>query len=502
MVASLLEKAEEAPPTEKEVKKQRRLAAFRLQSQPGNLNVAPIELEGKGRVLVEIQPTEPAAGDSPETSPSKRKAASRRKKKVAEGSIDRKLKSSGSQEERLEKPNWPDTEFPWRLRTEERIEEAKAEKEERFKWIERYLDRDSDEDDDEQLALQDEQATSAILYDRVSNTSYQVKMGRGKMIPLSVAPNDPWNLIPKRPFPVDPADARQALLSKKSVRTLSYRQQKRRRQEEEDEEDEEVLCICHGKDDGRELVQCDTCQTWYHLECIGIKNIAELGREEDPWFCGRCNARNRSPSVEVELPTSEPTFVPTEPPSSTRRSFDATFFHLTAPESPTWTRMPKTPTRGVHSSSDFSRPSWNWMDPSRPMPSTPHQPLAAHKIYSTPGAFEAQHSNYYDESPFDPTSTPSRGIKLPVAFATPKLSAWPPRSNPLLQTPSRAGGGRAGTNRFHVPHSASLDEGSIGSGQYSFARVLTSDESPIRRNKSSDATFGRRRLLSPTRLPP
>ena len=28
--------------------------------------------------------------------------------------------------------------------------------------------------------------------------------------------------------------------------------------------------------------------TWYHLECLGIKDIADLGREEDPWYCHNC----------------------------------------------------------------------------------------------------------------------------------------------------------------------------------------------------------------------
>jgi hypothetical protein len=346
---------------------------------------------------------------------------------------------------------------------------------------------------------------SAIAYDRDTMTSYQVKMGRGKMIPLSVAPDDPWNLIPKRSFPIDPADARDALLSKKSVRTLSYRQQKRKRQgEDDDDEDEDEVCICRGQADGRQLVQCDSCHMWYHLECIGIKNIAALGREEDLWFCGRCRSRSRSPSTEIDdAPSSEPTFAPTEPFQISRRSSDSTFFQSTAPESPNWssTRMPRTPTRSIRNSLDPFRPSWNWADPSRPLPSTPrqHHSVAA-KIYNTPGPLDNHGSNFYDDFPFDPASTPSRGIKFHVPFATPKAIAL--RPNPLLQTPSR---NKGGSNRYHVPHSASLDDNSlsVGSGiQYSFARVLSSDESPIRRNRSSDATFGRRRFLSPVRPMP
>ena len=438
---------------------------------------------------------EPAISRSPDPSPNKRKGTNRRKKQPGGNSPDKKTRQIGSHEVQLEKPNWPDTEFPWRLRTEERNEEAKAVQEERLRWIERYLDRDSDEEDE--VVSHDGEHEPAIVYDRDSRTSYQVKMGRGKMIPLSVAPDDPWNLIPKRSFPLDPADAREALLAKKSVRTLSYRQQKRKRQENDDEDDDEILCVCHGEDDGRQLVQCDSCQMWYHLECIGIKNIAALGREEDPWFCGNCLARSRSPSTEIDdAPSSEPTFVPTDPLSTSRRSSDATLFQPAVPESPNWSsnRLPRTPTRSVRL--DAFRPSWNWADPSRPMPTTPRQHHSVARFYNTPGPG----SNPYDDSPFDPASTPSRGIKFHVPFATPKATAW--RPNPMLQTPSR---NRGGTTKYHVPHSASLDDNSLSAGsaiQYSFARVLPFEESPIRRNRSSDATFGRRKFLSPVRPMP
>lgn len=497
-MVSLLEKAEEVPTTEKEQKKQKRLAAFSTVLQSGSSKVCPVELEGKGRVLMEVASLESVTTRSPEPSPSKRKGNGRRKRQPVGGSADKKTRQTDSQEARLEKPNWPDTEFPWRLRTEERNEEVKAVQEERLRWIERYLDRDSDEDDD-QVTPHDNQHDCAFVYDRDSRTSYQVKMGRGKMIPLSVAPDDPWNLIPKRSFLLDPADAREALLSKKRVRTLSYRQQKRKRQDDDDED--EVLCVCRGGDDGRQLVQCDSCQMWYHLECIGIKNIASLGKEEDPWFCGNCRARSRSPSTEIdEAPSSEPTFVPTDPLPTSRRSSDATFFQPNVPESPNWSssRMPRTPTR-IRNLDTF-RPPWNWTDPSRPIiPLTPRQHHSVAKIYNTPGPLDGHCSNPYDDSPFDPASTPSRGIKFHVPFATPKATAW--RPNPMPQTPSR---NRGGTNKHHV-HSASLDDNSLSGGsaiQYSFARVLPSDESPIRRNRSSDATFGRRRFLSPVRPNP
>ena len=504
MVVSLLEEVEETPPTEKELKKQKRLAAFRSDPLAATSKIYPVELQGKGRVLMDVPSGEQIGPGSPEPSPSKKRTPSRRKKRVGGGGVDKRSRNSESHEDRLEKPDWPDTEFPWRLRTEERIEQAKAEQEERLRWIERYLDHDSDDDDaDEQVAIPSDYLVPAVIYDQGPRTSYQVKMGRGKMIPLSVAPDDHWNLIPKRPFPVDPADAREALLSKKSVRTLSYRQQKRKRLMEDDEDDDdEVLCICNGKDDGRELVQCDSCQTWYHLECIGIKNIAELGKEEDPWFCRSCNSRSPSPMKFDEVPSSEPTFVPTDPSTHGRRSSDATFFQPSVQDSPNWpsSKIPRTPTRGTHSFSDYSRSPWNWTDSSRLLPSTPQSYFLGSRKYSTPGSLDPHNLHHYDESPFDPTSTPSRGIKFHIPFATPKTAVWQTRPNPLFQTPSRTGGSR-GLHRSHVPHSASLDDNSLGNvTHYPFPRVLATDESPIRRNKSTDATLGHRRHFSPPRV--
>ena len=104
------------------------------------------------------------------------------------------------------------------------------------------------------------------------------------MVPLS----NREGTDPKRIFvPSVPADARAALLSKRSVRAVAARRRLHVKPFA-DSDGEEILCICRGKDDGRELVQCDDCRTWYHLECLGIKDIADLGREEDPWYCHNC----------------------------------------------------------------------------------------------------------------------------------------------------------------------------------------------------------------------
>jgi len=483
-IVDILEEAETAPPTEKELKKRRRLAAFRSEPTQNKSKLCAVELEGKGRVLIDVPTEEPPLPASPEPSPNKKRVNNRRKKKGVDVGINKKiLTGSGAVDHQAEKPNWPDTEFPWRLRTEERLELAKAEEEDRLKWIERFLDRDSEDEDDADFPP----LTEAVAHENdILPTPLQLvtfKPGRGKMVPLQAYPDSPnaGSSTKRIAFPSDPADARAALLSKKSVRALSYRQQKRQR-ELDDDDDDEVVCVCNGKDDGRELVQCDACQTWYHLECIGIKNIAELGREEDPWFCRRCVSRSRSPSTEPEIMvTSEPTFVPTDDQPNVRGYSDAAFFQPSLQDSPNWTtsRMPRTPTQV-----SFHGRSHSWADSSRAGPSTPQHAAHDVRIYDNPDEDYAQN---FDESPFDPTSTPSRGIKFHAPFATPKNNVWHRQNGSLFQTPSKPAG-RSSTYKAAETHAPppSLDPLGHLPSQEHLGRPFAYDDSPIRRNKLND----------------
>ena len=517
-VVAALENVEDENLNEKELKKRKRLAAFRSEPSRGGSKLCAVELEGKGRVLIDIPAEDHSVPESPEASPSKKRTGSRRKKKGAEmASAGKKVFGFfGNVDDTLVKPNWPDSEFPWRLRTEERVEIAKAEQEERLRWIERFLDRDSDDDEDakfvpkvdDQEADEDESIPKSkwdTAYEYESERPTAMKIGRGKMVPLLAYPVDDTRnhlTVRRTVFPSDPADARVALLSKKTVRTLSYRQQRRYRDGEDDED--EVVCICNGKDDGRELVQCDDCQTWYHLHCIGIKSIAELGREEDPWFCRGCIARCRSPSTEPEnFVVREPTLVPTDSDTHRHRSEDMPFYQPPLHESPNWhpSRMPKTPTRVVYNSHPESNHSLSWIDSdsSRPGPSTPRHNTQTVGVFATPGPFDVYN---LVESPFDPTSTPSRGLKFNAPFATPKSNVWPARVNGLFQTPSRAGGRGLPNKTFGGVGSLSavLDDSDLNSANSSydhFGRLY--DESPIRRNQTNSSTAIRRALHSPSR---
>ncbi|KAF5361693.1 hypothetical protein D9758_007324 [Tetrapyrgos nigripes] len=513
-VTARLEEAqpEEAPPppTEKELRKQKRLAAFRSDSAASLSKLYPVELEGKGRVLLDV-PNDQAAEEFYVVGGKRRLPGSKRKKKSELTAKEKRaLAAAAAAEDSLMKPNWPDTEFPWRLRTEERAEQAKAEEEERLKWIERFLDRDTDEDDDDGESgsigraprEEDDDVIPStqvgVVYDVDDEPPRPFRGGRGKMVPLAGDPDDEEPRVRRRNafFPSDPADARAALLSKRSVRALSYRQYRRQRKEDADEDDEELLCVCRGRDDGRQLVQCDSCKMWYHLECIGITSIAELGREEDPWYCLQCVTDDEdveSGSKANAMPAIEPTFAPTEP-RLIRPAADQSLFSSPSLEDspPAWNSSPsralQTPTRSRVGNRDteFSSGSTAYTTASsRGYPTTPrrrtHGPVFAQ---STPGAADG-----YDESSFDPTSTPSRGIKFGGAqFTTPK-NMFSSRS---FHTPSRPSIRGPPGSAFGAPGflSSALDD--RGNDYSPYGRMIGYDDSPIRRARSTEGHKARR----------
>lgn len=455
------------------------------------MKLHPVELEGRGRVLLDLPREEEVA---PEPTPTKKRGGNRRKKKGSELTAKEKkaLAVAAASEEFLERPNWPDAEFPWRVRTEEREELARVEEEEKMRVIERFLDRNSDDEDSEDSRHGGEGSSPEWgFYEDDPDRPASLRRGRGKTVLMPAntigmkrGPGGRQNAF----FQADPADARSALLLKKSVRTLSYRRQRRRRATEEDS-DEEAVCICNGKDDGRELVQCDGCHTWYHLQCIGIRNIAELGKEEDPWFCENCMTRSRGFSTE-DL-SSEPIFVPTEEPRASQ-SYDAPFFQPPQDSPMTWEpRLLRTPPRSVgkdNVSSVASAPSW--VGSSEHGPSTPQYPSQGVRVY-----VENMSGYGVDESPFDPTSTPSRGIRFGAPFITPKENLWTTRGPGLPRTPPRASERGSPGKVFGGPGSLTsvLDDG----GGYAAYGRISYDESPIRRTKSGgEGPKGRRGLES------
>lgn len=488
----LIERVEEAPPSEKELKKRKRLEAFRS-SAKSRPKLTPVDLVGKGRVLLEM-PSEdrPAVPETPESTPSKRRSAGSKRKRKSSDLTPGKDRLQPVEE--LDGPNWPDDEFPWRLRKEERNEAEKAREDERLKWIEKFLDRDTDDEDENEetskvTAMNDDEeilpsAKWGLVYEDEADKPVPARMGRGKMVPLLAHPEDPRRAYAKKKsvFPSDPADARAVLLAKKSVRALAYRNQRRQRELAEEGNEDAVICICNGRDDGRELVQCDGCQTWYHLQCIGIRNIAALGREEDAWFCRSCVTRVRSPSpVRDPQPTilREPTFVPTDDAPRIRRTQDPTLYQPLH-NSPLWNppRAPKTPTRGGGRLSDFDLSS---SSDSSKLPSTPQNPSHDIRLYNTPGPLEHHPLSANDDPPFDPNSTPSRGIKF-GAFATPKSNPWSIRAGGLFHTPSR----HHSRNSFGRSFGSLEDMGGSFGAFDGLTRYPNVEDSPIRRTMAGE----------------
>ena len=46
-----------------------------------------------------------------------------------------------------------------------------------------------------------------------------------------------------------------------------------------------VYCICRLTDDGSEMIQCSTCDEWFHTFCV---NIDTRFLEETDWTCRKC----------------------------------------------------------------------------------------------------------------------------------------------------------------------------------------------------------------------
>ncbi|KAH7884027.1 hypothetical protein F5I97DRAFT_1969279 [Phlebopus sp. FC_14] len=440
----------------------------------------PVEVEGRGRVLMDFDPLE--SQPLPKPSPSKGKRS--RKKKKASTDVTELDNSIVLKEADVDGPNWPDGQFPWRFQSVQQDGYSRIEQEERMRYIESFFDRDSDQDSDvEDGSPSPSRATSG-------ETLPSPRPGGGKIYPLASHSQgyDPRSI---GIVPSDPADARTALLSKKSIQAFRLRRL-RSRNLDAGGEDGEIMCICNGQDDGRELVQCDACRTWYHLECIGIQSPSELGGEEDPWFCANCAEVKTPPPVAMAL--SEPIFVPTEEGNNVDDEYDPPFFHAGLNPSPAtpWTRSmgpPMTPPRtqpGPYFSSGSS-----WDEPSsHGGPHTPQFPSQDVHVYTvTPGRVEPL---ALEESPFDPTSTPSRGIKLSAPFATPQTGLWPGRAQELFHTPTRPGEGAS--RRRHKTHNGSsrgVEEGTSTVPLSSSNNSVTQDFTLIGRN------LGGRLLESP-----
>lgn len=501
--------------TDKEIKKRKRLEAFKSLSIRPLSKLRPVELEGKGRVLVDMSAEEL---EDLQSTPAKKRATARKKRG---GAVDRKGKiparrvgatgGSSSSTERSnapEVPHWLDAEFPWCLRVKEREENLSAEQSDRLIRIDRYLSRNTDSDEGEDgegaaLASDEEVMPSSAWGQVYEDPPMPPRRGRGKMVPLKAdpeprTPTRRWaTTVPERTqnvfFPSDPADARAALLSKRTVRQLEKR--RHRRMYLGEARDGGIACLCGqgNEEDGRPAVQCDDCLTWHHLECIGVQDESELGDEDDPWYCGACNPRgwrHNARALTPEPPTPEqvtisrqPTFVPTDDRPLPTRHHDIALYS-SSPQQPSpfrdWTttslRTPLHQKRRTGHDGFLSRSIWD--DGAQPGPSTPPSSSGHGRIHSTPsGRFDEDNA---DVSGFQ---TPARGHPLGMSFATPKNTSASslsggfafggPFASPRGMTTRNALDDSVGGSAGGVAHMRSLSS-------YS-AYVPTFDDTPIRR---------------------
>ena len=138
----------------KDSRKRKRLEAFRDSSKHNTpRKLYPVQIQGKGRILLD-NPVENKTSP-PGLTPKGR--SQRRRKKMGAEDLTFKVNQHDSISGRSDGPNWPDSEFPWRLRSEERAQLAREEEQHRLLWIEKYLSDDTDMEDEG-----DEQGASAF----------------------------------------------------------------------------------------------------------------------------------------------------------------------------------------------------------------------------------------------------------------------------------------------------------------------------------------------------
>ena len=415
----------DAPRTENETRKRKRLESF-LTSTPCTSKLRIVDVEGRGRILLnaegEANPYENCEGGNSvrrKRPISKRKPKGNGHRKASPLKRDIARPHNTLADSRPFGPNWLDAEFPWSLKADQLVHAHLETQAEKTRWIEKFLDRDSDSGSEGEEIM-----PSSAWGELYQHPPMPCRRGRGKMVPIKAIDRRRTGTMV---FPSDPADARAALLSRRAVRTLTLRRasQARHSSDGSGSGEDEDFCVCEGKTKGRGLVQCDDCKRWYHLRCIGIKDVGELGGPNDPWYCPGCmkDAR-RTVTPEPAIPSSEPTIVPTDDDCPGSSPKDPLFFVGDSERSPfpAWRprARPSTPPRGSASfeplSGSSSTPYSNKGDPSTPQNST--SGLA--RIYETPNLSIDVGTG---ESTFDLATTPSRGMKFST-FTPKSIGPW------------------------------------------------------------------------------
>jgi hypothetical protein len=416
----------EREPDAKELLKRKRLAAFQPEgAHPPASRLRPVDVLGMGRMLLEVPEVEQAVATE-EVAKKKGKA---RKKKPAPA-VPAMLPNLPEDSE-TKGPSWVDAAFPWSLRASERADRMEKEKRERLRWIEKYFERDSD---DESQSDEEDDLTPVVEDADPMDVDQHSFRGHGPH-PHDAAAAPADGLRQGRfVVPGQAADARWQL----TKRTVP-----RRGAANDPGLILGLLCVCKTPDDGRhELVKCDDCQTWYHPPCLGIADVADLGGEDELWFCPRCTgAPLSSPRTPLATSFAEPAFYTAhQTPFSASHADPVLSYAPGLQESPipSWpaslsapSAAPATPvytgTRSGGASVFSSRSTATTLSDSssRGAPTTPRSSKQGRdvRILTSPDGYDSLgfHGSY------DPLATPSRSARYTEPFSTPKTGDWSAR---------------------------------------------------------------------------
>ncbi|KZT42762.1 hypothetical protein SISSUDRAFT_845593 [Sistotremastrum suecicum HHB10207 ss-3] len=447
-------------PPEKQLKLQKRLEAF---SAPRtHTTLKPIELPDKGRVIADEQLFLPKESSSILQSKRPPPKKSKKKKKGPMKShsmhdVTNDVPDNGSvitsltdENGAFQKPAWPDDEFPWKQQRDEDNRETA-----RMLAIQRYLLHDSDSSDSGEFELGSSGRNNAPA------TPPPSRRARGKRVMVNerfqkdldtMEDELPTGYSGRLHLPMDPSDARAALIAKPEARALIYRSVRRKRAERaadrDGSDDGSLNCVCGLSDDDRPMVRCDGCRSWYHQNCMNITDENDLGEE---WFCDTCHSHHMRVVEPTLVPTAEDN-VPlrSSPPNVPLYQGPIPGFHAFG--TPQFPQTPKSKRRfgydssGVGSSLSHSSQMPFWGESQESVnPTTPQQDQSKKssvKVWSSPTFFDEASTEH--DAPFDPMSTPSRGLKFDALLgmaATPKgLGTWSTRPGSMFATPFRGDG--------------------------------------------------------------
>lgn len=93
----------------------------------------------------------------------------------------------------------------------------------------------------------------------------------------------------RRPKRWDDDEATSELASDKN--NTSINKENEEQDEDESEDDPTKLwCICKQPHNNRHMIQCDTCDDWFHIKCVNITKakLKALEKQNTKWFCPTC----------------------------------------------------------------------------------------------------------------------------------------------------------------------------------------------------------------------